>query len=299
MFHAKLLVDEWTIAGQNVQLKAHSDYLNPQKKVMLIFGGGSQIPLFDKPSDLRHCKFRLYRVFWEDIQMNDTSQMAKTISEPPLPLLRRLIAKLKFFPKTHDFFIYFERSSETAINATRLLSQMIANKDGRITSLKTLKDLEHTGDAITHEVIDLARSTFLTPFDRSDIHALAVRLDDILDITYHIGNRLTRYNLTDLPEEVIKLSELLLSSASEVDKAMHQFRDMKNAKEVLAHCTEISRLEKAADDMTNLAIEAIFRGGYDPIQVIKLKEIIEHLERATDKCKNVANIIEGIMLKHG
>lgn len=216
----------------------------------------------------------------------------------PLEAVRRLISKIRFFPKTHDFFSYFERSSKNILDGTKLLCRMIANKEGREERVKELKDFEHIGDKITHDVIDLLHQTFLTPFDRSDIHTLVVKMDDILDIVYFIGKRLTIYDVTDMPEEVAQLAEIVCQSTAELSKAIAGLESLKNTQKVLNHCIEVNRLENEADEKMNTVIEKLFRNSWEPIEVIKLKELVENLEAAEDKCEDVANIVENIILKH-
>lgn len=175
---------------------------------------------------------------------------------------------------------------------------MIANKGEREELVRQLKDYEHIGDKITHEVVDLLHQTFLTPFDRSDIHTLVVKMDDILDIVYYVGKRLTIYNVSEMPEEVAQLAEIVDRSAMEISNAIADLKSLKNVKKVLDHCIEVNRLENEADEKMNVVIENLFRNGWDAIEVIKLKEIVENLEAAEDKCEDVANIIENIILKH-
>lgn len=212
--------------------------------------------------------------------------------------MRKIISNLRLFPKTHDFFGYFERGIENTVLGANLLCEMISKKDERPELVKQLKEYEHVGDKITHEVIDLLRQTFLTPFDRADMYMLAGKMDDILDIIYYIGNRLTRYNISDMPKEVPQLANIVLQSTLELARAMGGLRNLKNRQAVLNHCIEVNRLENEADEQINLVIEEIFSGKWDAIEVIKLKELVENLEAAADKSEDVANIIEGIILKH-
>lgn len=216
----------------------------------------------------------------------------------PLAIVRNIISKFRLFPKTPDFFAYFEKSSENIVNGTRLLCRMIEDKEERPALLELLKDYEHIGDHVTHEVIDLLHQTFLTPFDRMDIHALIVKMDDILDITYYVGNRMTRYNITDVPEELGQLAEIVHSASGEIAKAVSLLRHLKNAPKILAHCVEVNRLENDADEKVNTVVEKLFGNHCDPYQLIKVKELVENLEAATDKCEDVANLLEGIILRN-
>ncbi len=225
-------------------------------------------------------------------------QREKTRGEAPLGFLRHTISKLRFFPKTHNFFAYFEKSIKNTVAGVELLCKMIRNKDQRPSLVTQLKEYEHIGDKITHDVIDLLHETFLTPFDRTDIHTLVVKLDDIMDLAYYIGNRLTRYNVTKMPNELDKLATILLRSTKELSGALTNLQNIKNVQQVLKHCIEINRLENEADEKVNSVIGDLFNNSWDVMEVIKLKELIENLEAAADKCEDVANIIESIILKH-
>ena len=220
------------------------------------------------------------------------------LRRPPLSSIRRIISGLRLFPKTPDFFSYFERSSENIVRGTELLCRMIRNKAERPALSEELKDIEHVGDHITHDVIDLLHTTFLTPFDRMDIHSLVVKMDDILDIAYYVGNRMTRYNIEEMPSELGDLAEILHSSSMEIKKAIPHLRHMKNSPKILSHCIEINRLENDADEKVNAVIESLFTNGYSPYDLIKIKELVENLEAAADKCEDVANLMEGIILRN-
>lgn len=219
-------------------------------------------------------------------------------SKPWLDRLGGIISRMRFFPKTHDFFGYFEKSSENVVKGAELLCKMFRVKEGRQELSRQLKDYEHVGDKITHDVIDLLHQTFLTPIDRSDIHTLVVKLDDVLDIVNFTGNRLAIYNVSELPEEVAKLADIVHQSTREVSKAIKSLEGFKDTKKVLAHCIEVNRLENEADETVNIVIEKLFSNRWEPIEVIKLKELIENLEAAEDKCEDVAEIIENIILKN-
>lgn len=222
----------------------------------------------------------------------------KKIPTPPLSFIRKIISGFRLFPKSHDFFGYFQSSADNIVNGTQLLCKMIAHKEDRHEMLVQLKEFEHVGDHITHDVIDLLHTTFLTPFDRSDIYTLIVKMDDILDIAHYVGNRLTRYNISDMPDEVTQLADIVCKSSQEIALAVSDLKNLKNSQRILCHCIEINRLENEADEKINNSIEGLFGNGWDPYEVIKLKELLENLETAADKCEDVANIIEGIILRN-
>lgn len=221
-----------------------------------------------------------------------------SVVKPQRSTMRKLISNLRFFPKTHDFFGYFEKSIMNTVAGAQMLCRMIDKKEERHKLLEQLKEHEHTGDKITHEVIDLLRETFLTPFDRSDMYLLTVKLDDILDIIFYIGNRMTRYNINEMPKEVTKLAKILLKSTEELSRALADLSNPKHTQKVLDHCVEINRLENEADEQVNHVVEELFGGGWEALDIIKIKELVENLEAAADKCEDVSNIIEGIILKH-
>lgn len=235
---------------------------------------------------------------WEHEMVKRKEDVSKIARSAPLSSVRNFISNLRFFPKTHDFFGYFEKSSHNIVAGAKLLCRMIENKDDRPELVKELKDYEHVGDKITHDVIDLLHQTFLTPFDRGDIHKLVVEMDDILDIIYYVGNRLTRYNVSEMPKEVLELAKIVLRSSEEISSAVGGMKDLKNMQKVLHHCIEINSLENEADEIVNTVIEELFGNNWEPLQIIKIKELVENLETTADKCEDVANTIENILLKH-
>jgi len=161
--------------------------------------------------------------------------------------------------------------------------------------VEQLKDIEHVG------IISRTRSSTSCThlphaFDRMDIHALAVKMDDVLDIASTSAPD-DRYNITAMPSELGDLAEILHRSSVEINKATPHLRHMKNAPQILEHCIEINRLENEADEKVNVVIESLFTNGYTPYDLIKIKELVENLEAAADKCEDVANLMEGIILR--
>lgn len=225
-------------------------------------------------------------------------EKASAVPQTPLSALRRFISRLRLFPKTPNFFTYFERSGENIVEGTRLLCKMMEGKQVCMGLLEQLKGYEHTGDQITHDVINLLHQTFLTPFDRLDIHTLAVKMDDVLDIAYYVGNRMARYEVAHVPQEMIELAEILCRATEEIAQAVHLLKDMRNSQVIIGHCRAVKRLEYEADEKVNIVIEKIFRDNSDPRELIKIKELVENLEAAADKCEDVANIIEQIILRN-
>jgi len=212
--------------------------------------------------------------------------------------IANILSKLSPFPKKRDFFGFFQRSSETAVASAATLRQMIANEKERETLLKILDDQEHIGDKITHEVIELLHRTFLTPIDREDIHRLVNKLDDVTDSIHATGNRLSLYRITKMPSGIDQLADTLVRSTEELSRTVTALRNLNNIKAVQAGCIAIADLENQADEIFNGVLKEIFHTDYPPQQIIQVKELLENLERTTDCCKDVAVVVQGIVLKH-
>jgi predicted phosphate transport protein (TIGR00153 family) len=202
-----------------------------------------------------------------------------------------------FLPKTTDFITLFDQASANIVEAVCLFREIVGDLATVKTGVEKLKVLEHQGDRITHETLDKLNTTFITPFDREDIHTLTTRLDDILDAADNAGQRLIVYKVTEVPPRFLELADLLVESAKEVQKAVQALPDRKKLTSAIASCVEINRLENEADVVHRLALAELFDNSHDAIQVIKLKDLFSFLEDATDRCEDVANVIETIIIK--
>lgn len=200
-------------------------------------------------------------------------------------------------PKNKEFFELIDKVAQNVFECAQLLEAFIAQPVSEAT-LKPLKDKEHVGDKLTHEVIELMNKSFITPLDREDIHELVSSLDDILDYIYGGADRMVLYKITAVSDEFKALANILVRVAEEVSKATLRLRDMKNPQVILAQCININQLENAADKAHRQAIASLFEKEKDPIQVMKVKEILDQMENATDACEDVANVIESIVLKN-
>ncbi len=207
-------------------------------------------------------------------------------------------APMGLFPKAGQFFDQFEKAANNILEGARLLEDFIASTGGLEEKLKKIEDAEHAGDQITHDTMELLNKTFITPIDREDIHALISDMDDILDLIYGTANRIVLYKVPPLGPDVKKVVRVLVRAVEEVSKAVLRLRNMKKPEMILAQCIEINRLENEADEALRRAISNLFDREKDPIKVIKEKEILEMLENATDCCEDVANVLEGIVLKN-
>lgn len=204
---------------------------------------------------------------------------------------------MKFFPKEIDFFEIFDRASVNITKAATLLVSLMENFDNIDVRAKEIHELEQDGDMLTHDIMKKLNKTFITPIDREDLYALASRLDDILDLIWAVADRLTVFKLKESTNEAIVMSKDLLVTAEYVHKAIKKLKE-KNYSHVQEYCIEINRLENRIDRIFRDALGKLFDEIKDPILIIKWKEIYEHLEDASDKCEDVSNVIESIVLKN-
>lgn len=200
-------------------------------------------------------------------------------------------------PKEEKFFKLFKQMTENIIVGAKLLKDMLDNFDNPAESQRKIKDIEHVGDSLTHDIIQMLNKTFVTPLDREDIYSLASKLDDILDLIDASSQRVIMYNVESIPPDAKSLGFIILQSCYAVDKAVAMLGKKTND-QIFAACVEINALENEADRVSREAISRLFDEEKDPIQLIKWKEIYETLERATDKCEDAANILESVVVKN-
>ena len=201
-------------------------------------------------------------------------------------------------PKETAFFDLFERAADNAHECTQQLLQFLERYDDLEGRRRRIKELEHIGDELTHEVIDRLNKTFITPLDREDIHDFVCRLDDVLDRVDTAVDRICLFKLEKPMEESKQLAQCLVRSTELIREMLPLLRNMKGTDVIRNKVREIHRLESEADTIERQALVRLFENDPDPILVIKWKNIIEVLESATDKCEDVANVIEGIVLKN-
>jgi uncharacterized protein len=197
-----------------------------------------------------------------------------------------------------QFFDLFEQHAERAHEAARLLAAMLNEGVDPERQAALVKAAEHQGDEITHAVIERLHQTFITPIDRGDIHELISRMDDVLDLIEASSERIWLYGITRMEPDARELADVLEKAVEEMGAAVRTLRDLKDRPRLLAHCTEINRLENVGDQLLRRAIAKLFRDSTDPIHVIKWKEIYDYLENAIDRCEDVANVIEGVALEY-
>ena len=204
---------------------------------------------------------------------------------------------MKFFPKEIDFFEIFDRASVNVTKAASLLVDLMENFDNIEAKAKEIYEVEQEGDILTHEIMKNLNKTFITPIDREDLHSLAASLDDVLDLIWSAVDRLIVFKIRETTKEAISMSKDLLVTTEVMHKAIKNLKE-KNYSHVQDYCIEINRLENTIDRDFRDALGKLFDEVKDPILIIKWKEIYEHLEDASDRCEDVANVLEAIVLKY-
>jgi predicted phosphate transport protein (TIGR00153 family) len=207
-------------------------------------------------------------------------------------MLRRLL------PKERRYFALFEQQTEIIREGLALFCSMLRDGGERNAAVSRIKEIEHQADGVAHEIFRQLSNSFITPFDREDIQLLAQRLDDVIDLVEATAARMQIYDITDPPEEVIAMAEVLRRAFDRVADAIGKLEHRKHRDEILAVCVEVNSLENEGDTVLRRALERIFRPGADPLHVIKIKEIVENLEIAVDRCEDLADVLETILLKN-
>jgi predicted phosphate transport protein (TIGR00153 family) len=204
-------------------------------------------------------------------------------------------------PRDDKFFRYFEQDVENLLAAAHVFRRLMSpptSREERAQMIKRVEEFEHKGDDITHQIYSELGTSFITPFDREDIHVLASKLDDILDFLRGAATRIALYRVESITPEMERLSEMLEEAVVQLHRAMPLLRDMKNVRAIRESLVRIHSIENEADDLFERAIAALFEVCTDPILLIKTKEILVSLETATDQCEGAANVLESIIVKN-
>jgi uncharacterized protein Yka (UPF0111/DUF47 family) len=201
----------------------------------------------------------------------------------------------KLIPREGKFFEMFNTMAENADATAALLVEMMESFDRLPDRASAIKGKEHLGDTLIHDLIRKLNSTFVTPLDREDIHRLASSMDDIVDLSDAAANKVILFDIQNRIEGAAELARVVKQQTTQIRLAVHALVDPKR---ILDHCIEIHRLENEGDRVFQDAIGRLFKLETNPIQLIKTKEVLEALERATDTCEDVANVLEGIMVKN-
>jgi hypothetical protein len=202
-----------------------------------------------------------------------------------------------FLPKEFNFFDLFDKQVDYAVDAANYFKELMSNGSISEQSIKKIGDIEHQGDEVSHDIFEHLNKTFITPFDREDIHALAKELDNITDMINTIISRMWIYKLSPTEENLVKFSSVISESVNAVARAVKGLRNMKDSKSIQEACIEINRLENVGDSMRDAMLVELFEKVKDPIAVIKLKEIYQDAETVLDICEDVTHVVGAIILK--
>jgi uncharacterized protein len=207
----------------------------------------------------------------------------------------------RFMPTEAKFFDLFNNHADQVVQGGAVLAQLFHNYDSpgtREKHIEAIDAIEKQADRYTHETVQLLHKTFITPFDRDDIHKLISTMDDILDLCQDVAESLALYDIGKVTTEAIELADLSAVCCERVKAAVILLTDMGNGEAILKICQEIDRLESDADRVMRSAMSKLFRNEPSAHELIKMKAIYELLETITDKCEDVANIIEGVVLEN-
>lgn len=204
----------------------------------------------------------------------------------------------RLLPRETSFFDFFEKhAAMTVLGAQEFLS-LASTGANVLAKAKRIKEIEHECDTITHHCVEALHKTFITPIERDDIYRLIGKMDDIMDYVEAAAERIALYKLTTMTSDVKDLADVLVRATKELEQAVKLLRNLENAEAITSKCIDINRLENEADSILRTAVARLFDEEPDAKTIIKWKEVYENLENATDRCEDVANIIEGVVLEH-
>ncbi len=203
---------------------------------------------------------------------------------------------LKLKPQKREFFALFSQASANTVEISRLLAELLQRfpEDGH-GLIREIKELEHEGDRLTHEVISLLNRTFVTPFDRDDIYRLASALDDICDHVDEAADNIDLYEVKEIPERALTQAEVIHRATVKLDEAVQLLEGFKDSRRQLVALRE---LEDEGDRLVREAVAGLFRSELDPLSIIRWKDIHEQLEDAVDACETAADVLEAILVKN-
>lgn len=206
-------------------------------------------------------------------------------------MLRRLI------PQEHDFFEKFDQAAAHAVTAARLLVKLTEQYQDADPIARELKEVEHACDDVAHATMDQLNKSFITPLDREDIHAIILRIDDVVDLTNAAAGRMAFFGIDKPTEHAVNMAKQILRGCEKLAEAVRGMRSAKNYEQVMRDCIALHEVENAGDDILHSALTDLFREQKDPITVIKWKDIYETMEAVTDCLEDVANVMQGVIVK--
>jgi predicted phosphate transport protein (TIGR00153 family) len=205
------------------------------------------------------------------------------------------VARISLVPQSKQFFRLLEQASDNAVAISRQLVQLLDAFPSNGTNLREIKELEHEGDRLTREVVDLLNRTFVTPFDRDDIYLLASAIDDVCDHVDEAAGNIVGYGVEEIKPRAKEQAQVILRSAEKLHEAVSRLEGFKDASSQLHALRD---LEDEGDRLNRAAVSELFTSGADPLAVIRWKDIHEQLEEAVDACENAADVLEAILVKN-
>jgi predicted phosphate transport protein (TIGR00153 family) len=203
---------------------------------------------------------------------------------------------MRFLPKEEKFFAQFNNQTRAIAQAATILAEGVTQGNSQLKLMAPrIEQLEEEADEILHEVFTRLNETFITPFDPEDIHSLCSQLDDVMDGLEDVAHRIVSYRIDPIPQPVKEVCQLIQACSVELSKAVEALENMPN---IQGHCIEINRIEGQIDTLVRQAIVDLFDNETNPVQVIKLKEIYDYLESTADACEDVADVLQGIVVKN-
>jgi len=198
-------------------------------------------------------------------------------------------------PRDGDFFVLFQKQAENIVSGAQAFVSMLEHYTGVPEQVQTIKAIEHNGDEITHQIFRKLNQTFITPFDREDIHELCSTMDDVIDLIDAAASRFVLYRVSEVRHGTLELCKVLAAATVELREAIHA---MESPDKALHRIIEINRLENESDRICRTLIAQLFEEEKNSVEIIKWKEIFEVMETAVDKCEDVSNVIESVILKN-
>ncbi|MBI4302650.1 MAG: DUF47 domain-containing protein [Chloroflexi bacterium] len=208
------------------------------------------------------------------------------------------MVRLSLFPQEQKFYEFFEQGAANLVTASDLLAELVNNWENVEDKVQQIIECEHEGDSITHQIMDQLHRTFVTPIDREDITALAHSLDDVMDFIEGAARTMSIYKVSSPTLAAQELAAIIVNAAKEVHKALSCLHQRRQLKKILSNCIELNRLENEADEVLRTGLGRLFDDSANIVDIIKWREIYEQMESATDRCEDIANVLEGIILKN-
>jgi uncharacterized protein len=206
--------------------------------------------------------------------------------------------KLSLIPREKKFFALFEQGTQNAVKISQQLKDLVYIWENVKERVGVINDLEHQGDAITHQIFEQLHRTIITPFDREDIALLAHSLDDVIDFIHAAADAMLLYKVERPTHRAKEMVDIVVQAVGEVERAVSEIHDRIGRKQLLNRCVEINRLENMGDSVFRSAMAELFDNSADFAGLIKWREIYKHMESVIDRCEDIANILEGVAIKY-